>query len=229
MAWRRHTSLTTVINCHISVVDHCVCALAPMTSECCLCHAHTTDSETEASRPPVPGCGTIYHPNCDGQTGRFLFSSRNWKRTCLDSVLAETAARSHFLLFHALYKYSTYVCIYVCTYIWHAVSYELNLFKKVKVTWWKMFLFRLLMYIMTWYILVVFLRSLCVKLVDATSIEGFLVLAAVNFTDVTSNGAKQRSYHISSLCQLTTLIINKFLSLSLPAQNLPLSQTIPAI
>ena len=127
----------TVINCQISAVDYCECALAPMTSDCCLCHAHTTDSETEASRPPVPNCGKIYHPNYDGQTWHLLFSSRNWKRTCLDSVLAETAARSHFLFFHALYKYSTYVCSYVCIY---NVSYELNLFSfssKANGTWWK--------------------------------------------------------------------------------------------
>jgi len=79
------------------------------------------------------------------------------------------------------------------------------------------------------YILVVFLRILCVKVVDATSINGFLVPAVVNFTDVMSNGIKQRYYHISSLCQLATLIVNKSLTLSLPAQNLPLSQIIPTI
>jgi len=36
-------------------------------------------------------------------------------------------------------------------------------------------------------------------------------------------------YHIFSLCQLTTLTINKSLSLLLPAQNLPLSQIFPTL
>jgi len=36
-------------------------------------------------------------------------------------------------------------------------------------------------------------------------------------------------YHIFSLCQLTTLTIHNSLSLSLPAQNLPLSQIFPTI
>ena len=37
------------------------------------------------------------------------------------------------------------------------------------------------------------------------------------------------SYHFFSLCQLTTLIIHNSLSLSLPAQDLPLSQIFPTI
>jgi len=37
------------------------------------------------------------------------------------------------------------------------------------------------------------------------------------------------SYHIFSLCQLTTLTIHNSLSLSLPAQNLPLSQIFSTI
>jgi len=44
---RLHTSLMTVVTCQISVIDQCT--LAPMTSKCCLCNAHTTDLETEAS------------------------------------------------------------------------------------------------------------------------------------------------------------------------------------
>jgi len=56
------------------------CVPAPMTSECCPCHAHTIDSVTEASRPLFLDCGTIYHLNYDGQTWLFLSSSRNWKR-----------------------------------------------------------------------------------------------------------------------------------------------------
>ena len=37
------------------------------------------------------------------------------------------------------------------------------------------------------------------------------------------------SYHFFSLCQLTTLTIHNSLSLSLPAQDLPLSQIFPTI
>ena len=38
-----------------------------------------------------------------------------------------------------------------------------------------------------------------------------------------------RSYHFFSLCQLTTLTIHNSLSLSLPAQDLPLPQIFPSI
>jgi len=36
----------------------------------CLDHAHTINSEIEASRLPVHDCGTIYHLDCDGQRAR---------------------------------------------------------------------------------------------------------------------------------------------------------------
>jgi len=119
-SWRldmHRTSLTTVANCRISThASTTACAHAPMTSEYCLCHAHTIDSQTEALRPPVPDCGTIYHLNCDGQTRHFQFSSRNWERICLCLVIVETAAHSDFHAFRALYNtLCTYVCMYtVC-------------------------------------------------------------------------------------------------------------------
>ena len=54
----------------------------------------------------------IYHLNCNGQTWHFQFSSRNWKRICLDLVTVETAVHGDFFVFHVLYKYSMYICMY---------------------------------------------------------------------------------------------------------------------
>jgi len=49
-------------DCRISAVDHCV--TVPVISECCPSHAHTIDSGTEASQPPIPDCGMNYQLIC---------------------------------------------------------------------------------------------------------------------------------------------------------------------
>jgi len=85
------TPVSPRLNSRMPFVDHC--ALAQMISECCLYHAHIIDSGTEASRSLVPYCGTT-------ATWHFQFSSRNWKRPCLELVTVETAA----LYFMRFYK-----------------------------------------------------------------------------------------------------------------------------
>ena len=68
-----------------------------------------TRSATEASRVPVLDIGTSFHLNYGSRPCLFRCSDRNWKRYC------STAALSEFLFLTVLYKYSVYVCMYVCT------------------------------------------------------------------------------------------------------------------
>jgi len=64
-----------------------------------------------ASRPLVLDCGTIYHPDCDGQTW-FLCLSRTWKRTCWVLRTVETAV--HIDSFAIMHYISTLLWMCLC-------------------------------------------------------------------------------------------------------------------